>query len=174
MLGRISKGVQKANITGLEKTIIRGQRNLDRLLELQIKIDDILNQRSAEEKEKVINIIEDAASFVDELREENHEQYEEILGLISKRIESLYTTEDACMEKIQLDEFLNKICNEAISSIKGRELKIIRNFEKETILNMDRDILKKICSGLLRNAIENTPDEGKIEISAKLEMTTEN
>lgn len=174
VLGRISKGVQKANITGLEKTIIRGQRNLDRLLELQIKIDDILNQRSAEEKEKVINIIEDAASFVDELREENHEQYEEILGLISKRIESLYTTEDACMEKIQLDEFLNKICNEAISSIKGRELKIIRNFEKETILNMDRDILKKICSGLLRNAIENTPDEGKIEISAKLEMTTEN
>ena len=167
VLGRISKILQKADITELENTINRGRRNLNRLRELQDKINDILNQRSVGEKDKIINIIEDAASFVDELREENHEQYEEVLGLISKRIGTLYTTEDICMEKIQLDEFLNNMCDEAISSMKGRDLKIIRNFEKKIILNMDRNILNKTCSALLRNAIENVPDEGKIEITTK-------
>ena len=41
--------------------------------------------------------------------------------------------------------------------------------EKNIILNMDRDILKKVCSGILKNAIENTPDEGEIEITARSE-----
>ncbi|MBL7175689.1 MAG: ATP-binding protein [Desulfobacteraceae bacterium] len=33
---------------------------------------------------------------------------------------------------------------------------------------MDRDILNKVVSGILRNAIENTPDEGEIGINTKL------
>jgi len=36
---------------------------------------------------------------------------------------------------------------------------------------MDRNILSKVFLGILRNAIENTPDEGEIEVSAK---TSEN
>ena len=32
---------------------------------------------------------------------------------------------------------------------------------------MDRNVLNKVCSGLLKNAIENTPDEGLIEITAQ-------
>ena len=34
---------------------------------------------------------------------------------------------------------------------------------------MDRVVLQKTCEGLLKNAIENTPDEGKIVLTAKRE-----
>jgi len=34
---------------------------------------------------------------------------------------------------------------------------------------MNRKALKKVCRGFLRNAIENTPDEGKIEIKVRSE-----
>jgi len=34
---------------------------------------------------------------------------------------------------------------------------------------MNKNILKKVCGGLLKNAIENTPDEGKVEVNAKVE-----
>ena len=34
---------------------------------------------------------------------------------------------------------------------------------------MDREMLKKVCEGLLKNAIENTPDEGEISIKANKE-----
>jgi signal transduction histidine kinase len=31
---------------------------------------------------------------------------------------------------------------------------------------MDRQVLAKVCEGLLRNAIENTPDQGLVEVTA--------
>ena len=167
VLARVSRELRKANLPGLDKTIKRGQRNLERLLELQFKIDDILNQRSVDEKERIIDIISDAASFVEEFREEDHEKNSEILELISNRIESLFSLEEIRMEDIPVDELLDDICNEAATSMRGRDLEIIRGFEKGIVLAMDRNILTKVFRGLLRNAIENTPDEGEIEISAR-------
>ncbi|MCK4795233.1 MAG: GAF domain-containing sensor histidine kinase, partial [Desulfobacteraceae bacterium] len=166
VLGRVSRELKKENITALDKAINRGQRNLNRLMELQSKIDDILNQKPVEEKERIINIIEGAAGFVEELSEEGNKQHSEILDAISRRIESLFVVDEIHMEKIQLDEFLDAMCDEAISLMRGRDLEIVRNFEKKIVLNMDRDILKKVCGGLLKNAVENMPDEGKIEIRA--------
>ena len=163
---RFSRELGEEHIPGFEKAINRGQRNLNRLLDLQVKIDDILNQRSVEEKERIIKIIEDAAGLVEEFGEESDKQHKEFLGLVYKRIESLFSTGEICIEKILLDEFLDDICNEAISSMGGRDLKITSNFNKGIVLNMDRNILKKVCIGLLKNAIENTPDEGEIEINA--------
>jgi signal transduction histidine kinase len=167
VLSRVYKKIQDIDIPGLEKTVNRGQRNLNRLMELQEKIDDILNERSVEETESVINIIEDAISFVQELRESADKKYGEILGLISERIDSLYRVEEIRMEEIRADKILNNVCQEAISTMKGRDLKIIRNIEDGLTINMDKNILKKVCGGLLKNAIEKTPDQGKIEFTAK-------
>ena len=165
----ISREVEESDIGRLKKTIKRGKRNLNRLIELQVKIDDILNERSVEEKERIISIIEDAASFVEELGEKSEGKIEETLELISSRIESIYSVEESHIEKILLNEFLDDVCDKAIFSMEGRDLTIIKNFEEDLVLNMDRDILEKVCSGLLKNAIENTPNEGVISIHAKLD-----
>ena len=37
----------------------------------------------------------------------------------------------------------------------------------DLVVEMDPKILKKVCEGFLKNAIENTPDEGKIEIELR-------
>ena len=168
VFGRVSRELGEANVSTLEKTINRGQRNVDRLLDLQAKIDDILNQKTVEEKERIINLIEDAASFVEEFKEE-HSQNTELLSHISERIESLFSIEEIHKEKILLNDFLDDICNEVITSMKGRELNIIRNFEKGIFISMDKNMLKKVFLGLLKNAIENTPDEGKIEVAIQSE-----
>ncbi len=167
VLARVSKELQKANLSGLDNTIKRGRRNLERLLELQFKIDDILNQRSVDEKEKIIGIIRDAAGFVEEFSEEEQDKGSEFLKVISSRIESLFSLEEIRMEDIRADEFLDSICNEAVISMRGRDLEIIRDLEEGIVLRMDRNILTKVFRGLLKNAIENTPDEGRIEVSAK-------
>ena len=166
VLGRVSKKLQESSITGVEKAINRGKRNVNRLIELQVKIDDILNQKTVEEKDRIVNIIEDAASFVEEFSETDGRQYEKLLEPVLRRIESLYSVDEIRMEDILLDEFLDAICDEAISFIRGRDLEIVRNFKNDIVLNMDRNILKKVCSGLLKNAVENMPDEGRIEINA--------
>jgi signal transduction histidine kinase len=169
VLGRIRKRSTDDNLAGLGKTLDRGERNVKRLLDLQIKIDDILNQRSVEEKKRIIKIIEDAVSFVEEYTEESYNQNVKILQDVSERLEFIYSSNKITIETIPLDEFLHGVCNKALSSIEGRNLKIIRNFPKEMFLDMDRNILYKLCGGILKNAIENTPDEGIIEINARLE-----
>ncbi len=163
----IPKKIDETDLLKLGKIIDLGRRNMNRLFELQNKISDILNQRSFEDKERIKTVVEEAASIVEELGEESHGKIAEVLELVSRRIESIFAVKEVRMEKILVDEFLDDVCDEAISIMPGRDLKIRRNFEKEVVLNMDRDILKKVCSGLLKNAIENTPDEGDIEINVK-------
>jgi len=168
VFARVSKVLQEASVPGLDKTLKRGQRNLDRLLDLQSKIDDILNQRSVDEKERIIDIIHDAANFIEEFKEEYRGEGLEILELISTRIESLFSPDEIRMEDISVDRLLDDICKEGTVSMGGRHLDIVRTFQKDLTFHMDRNIVTKVFRGLLKNAIENTPDEGKIEISSKL------
>ena len=137
---------------------------MKRLEELQEKIDDILNRKSVVEKDRIIAIIEDAAGFVEELREASDERYGKIIEQISTRIDAIFRSEQACPERIHLDEVLSCVCDETAAAMGKRKLEIITNFERGITLTLDRTVLNKVCAGLLRNAIENTPDEGKIEI----------
>jgi K+-sensing histidine kinase KdpD len=166
VFGRLAKELKSINAEKLEKTVNRGKRNLNRLLELQEKIDDILNQRSVAEKGKIIHIIEDAIHFIEETTEENHDLRKEFLDRVFHRIESIYRLAEPCMEPIDLSELLHSLCDRSISSSESRCIELIRTIEKGLTLHMDRTVVDKVCSGLLKNAIENTPDEGRIVIDA--------
>ncbi len=169
VLGRIRKRLDEPILTGLDKTLDRGERNVKRLIDLQSKIDDILNQRSVEEKERILDIIESAAGLVEEIKEEDNDPYAKILGIISDRLESLLSKTEIRKEEIQVGEFLHTLYDYTLSDMGERELNIARNFDNGLRLFTDRSILEKVCQGLLKNAIENTPDEGAIEIIAKKE-----
>ena len=164
---RCSKGLQKEEDPKFVTMINRGRRNVDRLADLQAKIDDILNLRAFEEKDKISHIVESAGDFVEECSEETNARHAEALDLVLKRIESVYGVGDPRPEKIILHELLNDISNKAISSVQERDLEIIRDFEKGHVVDTDEKVLRKVFGGLLKNAIENTPDEGKVEVSIR-------
>ena len=164
---RFFKDLQEGDDPKLVKMINRGTRNVDRLTDLQAKIDDILNLRAFEEKDKISHIVESAAGLVEECGEDTDAQLAETLVLVQKRIESVYGIEESRVEKIVIHKLLNDISNEAISSMQGRDLEIIRGFEEGHVVNADEKVLRKVFGGLLKNAIENTPDEGKVEVSLR-------
>jgi signal transduction histidine kinase len=172
ILERISKKAGRAGLTGLEQSIEVGQRNVRRLLQLQSKIDDILQGKSDQEKGSVVKIIEDALSFVQELRQDEPDGYSQILDLVTERIESIYRVDELCSERVHLSDFLDGICDEALRLATGREIEVVRALQKGVAIDEDRTMLAKVCSGLLKNAIENTPDEGRIEVSLKAAKTT--
>jgi signal transduction histidine kinase len=141
-----------------------------RLRDLQTKIDDILNERPSQEKEKILNLVEGAIAFLDELKDEPlKEGTEAIRQNIIKRLDSLHKVEEIRKETIVLDAFIGQVCQEARLSMKERHLEIVEKTEKGTCVEMDPTVLRKVCEGFLKNAIENTPDEGKIEIELRNE-----
>ncbi|MEW6668498.1 MAG: GAF domain-containing protein [Thermodesulfobacteriota bacterium] len=168
VLQAISRETGKAKIPGLEKVIDRGHRNLQRLLALQSMIDDILNQRGFEEKKQILHLIEGALGFVEEERSETREEARSrLLEAISKRLDSVVSTQEICPRKIDLEVFLNGLCREATGLMGERDLEIVRDFGRGLELQADPETLSKVCGGLLRNAVENTPDQGRIEVRSR-------
>jgi len=165
---RVEREFEQARFRKLEKAIKRGKRSVNRLRDLEEKIEDILENKSIEEKAYIIGMIEDAASFVEELHEDNQQGCALALEKINNRIESLFALDPLKTEKIELDTFLHDICDEAESSLGGRELRISRKIQPGLCVVCDRGALRKVCGGLLKNAVENTPDEGRIEIKSAL------
>jgi len=149
------------------RMLSRGMRNVRRLVDLQEKIDDILNLRTHEEKNALRLLLTSASDFVEEATETGDERQVESLAMLLKRIDSVYYTDDPHAKKTDLTTLLNEICDQAVVSMGERELEIIRDMEKGQAVSTDATILKKVFSGLLKNAIENTPDEGRIEVTLK-------
>jgi signal transduction histidine kinase len=167
IFGRLLQTLPEEGDTKQAQMIHRGIRNVNRLVDLQEKIDDILNLRAVEEKERICHIIATAADFLEEGNEETHGLHAEALVPVLKRIQSVYLTNDIHAQKTELHRLLNDVCNHAQTVMVGRDLELIRDFEKGHRVTTDEMILKKVFEGLLKNAIENTPDEGKIEMALK-------
>jgi PAS domain S-box-containing protein len=170
ILNRMPDELKKGNLERVHEWIERGKRNIRRLTDLKAKVDDILGEKPVHEKERILNIIETAIAFLDELKDESmKEGGEAIRQSIIKRLESLHKIEESGKETIVLDAFIDQVCQEACFSMQKRQLEIVQKVEKGICVEMDPKVLKKVCEGFLKNAIENTPDEGKIQIELRSE-----
>ena len=166
--GLLSKKLQKQGISGFDSIIKRGKRYVERLERIHSQMDDIFYYKQNGERHKRFDLIEDLFSIVEELNEKEVEQ-SNFTEQIIRKLKSIYRLDTVKREEIALDRFLNEICDLAAGSMHLRNLEIKRDFEDGTVVSSYKKILEKIFNGLLRNAIENTPDGGKIEISHRVE-----
>lgn len=163
----ISKNLNQAPIEGIEMSLIILQRNVERLLRLQKVTTDILKQKSAEEKAYIIKLVQDALNLLEYETEMHEGRKQEVLERIRHHLEVIYGTGEGRREKIAIPAFLDSLCRRAFRAVRPREIRIMQNVERGLAVFTHRDVLEKVCSGILRNAIENTPDGGKVEVSAK-------
>ena len=161
----LAKKLRRYDIAKADKLEEMGQRNVRKLLVLQNKVDDIVAHRPVKEKDLMVNVVKQAASIVSDLMAE-----EETNGLVLKkifdRIESIYKVGETKFEKIYLKAFVENVLTDALSQSHRKSFSIQKELDGNLALFMDGGVLKKILFGLIKNAIENTPDEGKIEIRA--------
>lgn len=149
----------------IEKSLDRGIRNLDRLNELQLKIDDILTNMSVAPEAQNDTPYSSLTDFI--------EQFEEESGIDSiKELKSYIQSMSSRPGNIRREMLdvgieLDNICETVRSVVDKRDLCLMRQFDHGASVYTDKAVFSKICSGLLKNAIENTPDEGSIEIVVK-------
>ena len=163
----IEKKAQSSANGAIEKAAKRGRRNVARLMEMQEKADDIIKLRPIEESERMLTIIEDTVSILEELDENNAGGYEEVLSLIKNRIQSIFNFEEPRIEQIHLDDAIKDVLQNDLPSNRRQDPEITFTSDEGLFIDMDRNVLKKVLTGLLKNAVEHTPDEGLIEIKAR-------
>jgi signal transduction histidine kinase len=164
--GIIERRVREPDGKAIGKAIRRGRRSATRLMELQEKVDDIIKLRQFEKKPRILSIIEDAVGILEELEESCAGQYEKALSVIRNRIESIFAFEDSRVEKIRLKELIDEIIGRKLPPGRRDYPEINARVENDPFLAGDKKVLRKVLAGLVKNAVENTPDEGLIEIRA--------
>jgi signal transduction histidine kinase len=138
-------------------------------MRLQGEIDDIINRGFVEEPEKIVQLIEDALHFIEYQKRVPRGKYGNVLKLLSDHMESIFKVDEERTEKLSAGDFLQAVCDKARIAMGKRKVEIVQDFDKGVTITANRGALEKVCDGILRNAIENTPDEGKIEVTAKIE-----
>lgn len=166
VLTRFADAAHDHDLTHLTRTIERGRRCIDRLNNIQEKVEDIVGRKMVDCEKQYTRIFEDLISLVEETGEDTTLQCGQLAAHVIDRIQSILAFEPERIETISVDRFLKNICNHAVEIIRERRLQVSLAIEDGLIIKMDAKILRKICDGLLKNAIENTPNEGTIKLTA--------
>lgn len=169
VLHHVSERIAIGNISKVERALARGKRNVKRLKLLQDQIDDILICRESFTSNSEADVCQVAFNPFEEVVEQGTDIYSSPVNDISKRnwVMSMNQMDKFLSEEVGLTEFLKGICHHAVYSMGDRNICIVQEYDKHAILRIDRRVLKIVCTGLLKNAIENTPDSGLIKVTVE-------
>lgn len=145
------------------RTMERAERNLNRILEIQMETEDIIGERKYRTDEFLSLMLDE---YADELENLIAQEIGEnrITDRIRGRIKEIYGTKEMVVQKVILDEFVSKRIEELKPLFSHRRVEIISSLESTPPISIPYDPLQKIIDGLIKNAVENTPDDGKIEV----------
>ena len=144
-------------------TVERARRNLERILEIQYQVEDIMREQKFDAHGLLSVLLEEVA---DELEVMVAEEVGEsgIVEKIRKKIDKVFGLKESRPEIIDLAARVSEILEDLRSSMAHRNVEILANFEDAPSILVPPDVLDKVVRGLVKNAVENTPDEGKIEL----------
>jgi len=148
------------------RTLERAQRNVKRLSEIQYEVEDIMKGREYKIRHLISSLLDQCADGIDLLVSEKLGE-EGMVEAIRHRIEEIFGPKEGDAEEIFLEKFTMEKVEKISPSHSHREVKVEVDSESVRPIWIPRDPLEKVLTGLIRNAIENTPDEGMIKVSVK-------
>ena len=149
-------------------TIERARRNVERLFEIQYQVDDIVLGKPIRDH-AVLSLLVDLCA--DELQALVADEAGEgvLVDRVRQRIEAFFGPKDEKPERLPLHEFVRERLNEALKDASGRRLTMERELQPVPDVLLPPSVLKKVIDGLVKNAIENTPDGGRIDVVVRPE-----
>jgi signal transduction histidine kinase len=147
-------------------TLERLQRNLDRVVDIQYQVQDIMGNKQYRTKGLLTAMIDQCGDELETLLAEECGE-KGVIQKIRKRVDELFTVKETASKDLSLDQEVQERLDQLHPHFAHRELELTTHFEPTPLIFLPADVLNKVIDGLVKNAIENTPDEGKIEIHVR-------
>jgi PAS domain S-box-containing protein len=144
-------------------TLERLQRNLDRIVDIQYQVHDIMDNKQYKAHDVLATMIDTCADELETLLAEEVGE-KPAVQRIRQRVDEIFGLKKAVSEVISLDATMKERMEALKPLFTHREVNILTNIEPAPPIYLPRDVLRKVIDGLVKNAVENTPDEGKIEV----------
>ena len=149
-----------------QRTMARAERSLKRLVALQGELEDILKHSKHTSHLILCRLFDQCADELEVLiAEETGEG--PVVDRIRNRIEEIFGSQEAVPQKINLGHFVQETIEKIRPLFAHRHLDVIIKVEPTPPIYIPADPLEKLIIGLVKNAIENTPDEGRVEVTVK-------
>ncbi len=146
-----------------KNTLARSKRNLERIIEIQSQVEDIMRDRQYRSHGILLQLLEECTDELETLFAEEVGEGE-LVETVRRKIEALFGPKKLESKEVALEEIVGQRIAALKSLFSHRQVEIITLLEKAPRVYMPLDPLQKIIDGLVKNAVENTPDEGKIEV----------
>jgi PAS domain S-box-containing protein len=149
-----------------QATIDRARRNLERILEMQYEVEDIMRAEHYETHYLLSRLLEECADELEALvAEESGEG--PLIERIRKRIDALFTPVESPPVDVTLDDFVKDTLGQIAHRYSHRQVTVNAKFKTVPLISIPVDPLRKMVIGLVKNAIENTPDGGRVEVMVR-------
>lgn len=158
------KSLEKLEDTGWENAMKRVERNLNRIVEIQSETADIMENReytSAEMMKKMLDVCRDE---LETLIEQNLEK-KNLIESVREDIDRIFGPVGRVSRRIDPAQFLPAFIETLKEKYSSRDVETRIHMEPGIPdISIPDDILGTIIEGLIKNAVENTPDKGIVDI----------
>jgi PAS domain S-box-containing protein len=170
-LGLLGRKIASLKDPAAGRIIKRSQRNLSRLLDMQYEIEDILKSDDYRNHAMLSRLLESSADMLEVMVAENLDQ-NDIIERLRQRIDEEFLPTPSPSMAIQVDQFARERLADLKPRFSHRRVHIETDLQTVPEIILPADVLEKVFDGILRNAVENTPDGGLINVAIRSAAAT--
>ena len=149
-----------------KRTIERTERSLGRLSDLQQEVGDIMQTGEYESRRMICDLLDQCSDELESLVAQQVGD-ESVAARVRDKIEAIFGVQPNMPEEVVLGDFATTAVDAIRHDFSHRNLELKLETEMSPKVTMPIAVLTKVIQGLVKNAIENTPDEGKIRVAVK-------
>ncbi len=165
----VSKKISALDIDNpvIKKIIARGRRNLARILDIQYEAEDLL-------KEKDFRAFHALKRLFEACRDElvllvaDHCREPDVLDRVENIIDEIFTHENLEPESIELSRYVQTCLDNLKNRFRHRKCIVNIRIEKTGQVLIPSAILDVVITGIVKNAVEYTPDGSTIDIVTRI------
>lgn len=159
----ISKRLEALPTKTWQPTLERIKRNLDRIIGIEDEVYDIVEKKEFDHHKVFTLILEQCQDELESLIAEEIGE-SDVIKKVGNKIESLFNPKDPVISNIFLNHFVEERIQVIKPSMAHRDINLITRLKSSAPVQIPVEPLKKTVDGLIRNAVENTPDQGVVEV----------
>ena len=159
------ESIPNVNVDG---TLDRIDRNLNRIVDIQDEVADIMEDKTYSAQKLLLKMFESCQDEIETLILQNLSA-DDLESSIRQLIDQKFGPRSIIYKNIAFAQYFNTLYSKLKPEFEFRDINIEIAFDdKLPSFQLPEEILNKMISGIIKNAIENTPDKGKIDIAIKL------
>ena len=162
-LGLLEKRLLNTGEDGWIRILDRARRNLQRLLDMQYEIGDMLREQDYRAHGMLSFLLEACRDMLVTLAEDQLGD-SRLPETIQTIIDQEFGRADMPVTQIDLHRFVDQTLDTIKPRLAHRRIRLEKRLEPLAPIYLPVEVMSKIVEGLVKNAIENTPDQGCVTV----------